>query len=656
MPNALAQNEKQKADLTGLDIEELMEVEIVTGASKFAQKVTDAPASITVITAEEIRRFGYRTLTDVLASVKGFYVSYDRNYAYVGVRGFSRPEDYNSRLLLMINGHRVNENIYDSVYYETAFPVDIDLIEQIEIIRGPSSSLYGTNAFFGVINIITKKGEAFHGLEVSTDAGSLQTYRGRISYGDQFANGLGLLLSGTFYDSKGNRRLYYKEFDMPETNNGIAEDADYDRFHNFFGNLSFGNFTVAGVYSAREKGIPTAAFETRFNDRRNNTRDSFGYADLRYERNLSSGFHLTGRAYYDQYIYSGDLVYQRSADEAPTTYIAKDAATGRQWGSEFTLAKNLAQKHKLTFGTEFRHNFQQDQDNFAEDTGEIYLAGRRASHIHALYAQDEFAISKKLLLNVGLRFDRYSTFGSTVNPRLALIVNPFKKTWFKMLYGQAFRAPNVFELFYGDSAIQKPALNLKPETIKTTEAVFEQYLGNHVRLSASGYFYHIHSLISQQIDPLDNLIVFRNADHIKARGIELEIEAKMKRLESKASFVYQKTEDERLGDDLVNSPRQQAYFNLSLPLWKETLYSSLDVRFTGERKTALGIPADGYWMTNLTLLKQRLGHGWELSFSLYNLFDQKYSDPVGEELRQNTITQDGRRFRVKLSYGFGKKK
>jgi len=197
-------------DLTNLTLEELMKVEVasVQGASKFEQKVTEAPSSVSIVTADQIKKYGYRTLADILRSVRGFYATYDRNYSYLGARGFGRPSDYNNRFLLVIDGHRVNDNIYDSAFIGTDFILDVDLIEKVEIIRGPGSSLYGSNAFFGVIHVITKKGRNLKGIEASGEAGSQQTYKGRISYGNQFSNGVEGILSGTTYASKGDKRLY----------------------------------------------------------------------------------------------------------------------------------------------------------------------------------------------------------------------------------------------------------------------------------------------------------------------------------------------------------------------------------------------------------------------------------------------------------------
>ena len=108
----------------------------------------------------------------MLRSVRGFYVTYDRNYSYLGVRGFSRPGDYNARVLLLVDGHRLNDNVFGSALIGSEFPLDVELIERVEIIRGPSSSLYGTSAFFAVINVITRDTPQVRGTEIAGALGS----------------------------------------------------------------------------------------------------------------------------------------------------------------------------------------------------------------------------------------------------------------------------------------------------------------------------------------------------------------------------------------------------------------------------------------------------------------------------------------------------
>ncbi len=121
---------------------------VVVSAAKYRQMLDEAPASITILTAREIKGYGWRTLADLFRSVRGFYVSDDRNYSYLGVRGFLRPGDYNSRVLVLLNGHTLNDDIWQTFLLGRESGIDLDLIDRIEIVRGPGSALYGTSAFF----------------------------------------------------------------------------------------------------------------------------------------------------------------------------------------------------------------------------------------------------------------------------------------------------------------------------------------------------------------------------------------------------------------------------------------------------------------------------------------------------------------------------
>src|SRR5581483_231220 len=193
--------------LGDLSIEQLMDlrVEKVYSASKYEQSVTQAPASVSIVSADDIRKFGYRTLAEILRSIRGVYVSDDRNYSYVGVRGFLRPGDYNSRVLVLIDGHRMNDNIYDGAYVGGEAVIDVNLIERVEFIRGPSSSIYGSSAFFGVINVITKSADKLDGTRVSAGAGSFGTYRESVTHGMRFGADRDAYVSTMFTRSAGER-------------------------------------------------------------------------------------------------------------------------------------------------------------------------------------------------------------------------------------------------------------------------------------------------------------------------------------------------------------------------------------------------------------------------------------------------------------------
>ena len=639
-------------DLTKLSIEELMDIKIDTvfGASKFQQKVTEAPASITIITADEIAKYGYRTLADVLRSVPGFYITNDRNYTYAGADGISRPTDYNTHLLILVDGHRINDNIFNGAYVSTEAMVDIDLIQRIEIIRGPGSSLYGTDAFLGVINIVTKKGRDINGAEVSADAGSLGTYRERSTFGRQFANGFEILASQTYYDSGGNRRLFFPEFDAPATNNGIAQNADQDRFQSTFLSAGYKDFTLRSGYVSREKHIPTASFGTVFNDSRTKTTDSRAYIDLQYVHPIGHGWDLNARTFYDWYWYDGLFVFDYAGAGVPPFTVNNDYESGNWWGFDVSASKLLGERHRLTLGTEEDFNTKQVLGNNDIDPYFSYLFHQTSSTQSAAYIEDEYSIRSNVLLSAGARFDHYSTFGSTVNPRVALILSPQESTRIKVLYGQAFRAPDDYELNYKGTGFESNP-SLQPETIKTTQLIFEKYFRRNLSVSASGFYNRINALISQETDPATNAIRYVNFNDVRGKGMEFS--ATIKRpsgWEGRLSYTVQEAHTVSGSAALSDSPRHLAKLNLIAPLFQQKLFAGIEAQEVSRRATVTGSEVGGFFTANATLSSKDLFGRFRASASLYNLFDKRYADPVGQEFVQPAIVQDGRTFRVKLTY------
>lgn len=634
-------------DLTELTPEELMKIEVETvySASKFKQKVTEAPSSVSIVTADEIKKYGYRTLADILRSLKSFYITYDRFYSYIGVRGFGRSGDYNSRILLLVDGHRLNDNLYNAALLGTEFVVDVDLIDRVEVIRGPGSSLYGNDAFFAVANVITRRGKNLGGVELSGEAGSFDTYKGRVTYGGNFDNGVEALASGTIYDSRGDR-LFFNEFNTPATNNGVTDHTDYDRFHNALAKLSYGGLALEGAYSSRTKGLAAAPFGVDFNDRRNSGSDIWWFVDLKYNRSFGSTLDVMGRLFYDSYDFDGNFIYGG--------VVNRPLGHGRWWGGEVQVAAKPLDGHRLVIGSEYLGNLRQRQEDFDENPFLSYIDDKRRSDIWAFYIQDEFSIFKHLILNAGARYDHYSTFGSTINPRIALIYTPIDGTVFKFLYGSAFRAPNVLELYYSASTSkQKGNPSLGPEKIDTFELIYEQYLGRNIRSSISGFYYTIKDLIVQVVDPSDGFSVYRNLDNADAKGFEAELEGKWDNgLTGRASYSFQDARDGKTGMTLANSPRHLAKLNLTVPLLRDKVFLGIEEQFTDRRKTRESRYVKAFFVTNLTLFSRNLLKNLELSATLYNLFDYSYGDPAGTTNVQDVIRQDGRVFRVKLTYRF----
>jgi outer membrane receptor for ferrienterochelin and colicins len=644
---AVAQQETK--DLTETSLEDLANIQVYS-ASKHLQSVSEAPSSVTVVTADEIQKYGYRTLADILESVRGFYVTYGRNYSFVGVRGFGRLGDWNTRVLLLVDGHRINNNVIGQAMLGTEFPVDVDLIERVEIIRGPSSSLYGAEAFFAVINVITRKATQLKGVELSFVPASFGTYQGRASYGGQYRR-VDMLLSATFYDSQGPT-LFFPEFNSPATNNGITSNTDYENSQHVMATVSFHGFTLQGLFSARDKGVPTAYFGAVFNDPRTHNQDYHQYLDLSYQHSVGEKWELTARTSYDQARLQAPQASPTGLPDGSTT-IQTYSFRGGWWNGEVKLRRTFLEKHKISVGSEITNNLRQDQGVYFA-LGNIFLAERASSLVTALYAQDEYAITHKLTLSAGLRYDHYSDFGGTTNPRLGLIYRLFQPTALKMLYGSAFRAPEPYETQPGFGPFYENNLKLQPETIRSIEGVVEQGLGQHFRLSGSVYHNEIADLISLQADPNNGLFTYRNIGQAHTAGIEIELTAiATNGLQGRASFDYTDGDDNTSRDlKLTNSPRHMAKLNLIVPLVQKRVFAGLEGQYTGHRLTLAGNTVSDFALFNLTLLGHALGKHVDLSTSIYNILDKKYFDPGRPEDVQDRIQQDGRSFRIKLTAKF----
>lgn len=644
---SLATAYAQTPDLSQASLEELMNIKVYT-ASRYLQSTDTAPSLITVVTADQIQKYGYRTLADILRSVGGFYVSYDRNYSFVGVRGFNRAGDYNTRVLLLMDGHRLNDNVDDWAYVGTEFILDIDLIDRVEVVQFPTSSLYGSNAFLAVVNVITRSPAQVNGAEFSSEAGSFNSYKGRATYGGHFQP-FQLLLSGTYYTSIG-QNLFFPEFNTAADNFGVAVHGDDDRYRSLFAKLQVNKLTFRGAYHLREKGIPTASFGDIFNNSASRTFDIHRFFDAQYQTTFRGDWEVSLRASYDFYHYWGSYMW---ADPAlPNPILNSDHAWGEWWGGEARLTHVFRDRHRITAGLELRDNLRQDQQNYDVQPFSPYFNQHYSSWLGAFYLQDELSLNSRSLLNLGIRYDQYSTFGGTTNPRLALIYQPRKTTALKLLYGTAFRAPNVYEL-YLQSNTQIPNPGLRPETISTAEVVLEQTATRHLHLAASAYHNQINALISQFTDPLTGMVTYRNRDKVSSNGLELQLIAKwLSGLEGHASYNLQHTTDGITGQALTNSPVHLAKLGLIVPVVRNSLFASLDSWCMSRRRTLSGSSVGGFAVFNATLLSRNLGKHAEISASLYNLFDKNYADPGAEEHMQDALRQDGRNFRVKLTFHF----
>ncbi len=636
-PSRLALAPSLEEELQWLAAEGLViRIPTVATASRFEQQSVQAPASVAVVTRDQILKYGHRTLGDILRSVRGFNTNADGVVLTLGARGYSDPHDLNTRILILIDGHRLNESIYDVSPVDNVLPIDIAMIQRVEVLHGPASSLYGSNAFLAVINIITREGSDVNGLEVSQTFGSYDTYKSRVTYGGKMENGLELLLSATIYESRGNTPFLPAYADRARNFGYGIQNMDRDT--DLMLKLSYEDWALQVVHGDRDKEDPMGTWAVIFNESVDNT-DMHTYVDLAYTPILGEDWDVSWRLYYQHYAYK----WRGPWDQPPPTMnVVENFA--EWWGSELLVTKPLSEKHKVTAGVEYRDNFRQDFLAFDEAPNYwLYNKKHERSDVWALFVQDEYRILEQLILNAGVRWDRYSTFGNTVNPRAALIFHPLSKTIVKLLYGEAFRAPSAAEIHQNDGYSLMPNDSLEPETVRTYEAVLEQYVGDNYRVILSVFRNSIDdALISQDVG--GGFSQYQNEGTLDSQGGEIELEGAWRNgVEGRIGYGYYSVEDEEAGDRPVGALRHLGKVNVIVPVWENKVFVGTEVLYVGERPTLGDLEASSYWLTNVNIFGRELVPNCEFGLSVQNVFNT-HADEVGTTY-QNPVTmvpQEGR--------------
>lgn len=620
------------ATLLEMPLEALMDMQVTT-ASRFAQKASQAPSAVSVITAEDIRTHGWQSLAEILGSLRGLYLSDDHNYTYVGVRGFAPPGDFNNRLLLLVNGHRINDSVYDQALVANEFQIDTALIERVEFVPGPGSALYGSNALFGVINVITRAGADLQGYELAGGLGSHGERQMRATLGRKLEDGADLLMSVSQIHRDGQ--------DWTFPGSGTASGVDSEQSERFFASLEKGAWNLNVSYVNRKKQVPTGAYGVDFNDPANATTDGMGFADLQYRTAASEKLEWSARLYYDQSWFTGAYVYSGMHN--------RDEAEGARWGGELQAISTHLAHHHLAFGLSYREDFTQDQRNFDVAPYHSYLDSALNARQYGLYLQDEWALAPSLTASLGVRQDHHSRAGDFFSPRLALLWQAGENTTLKALYGTAYRAPNVYEMAYTTTdALPNP--DLKPEEITTYELVAEHLDPTGIRLSAGLFQYRIDDLITQKNEA--GMFIFRNEPHVQARGLDLEAE----RLWSdgrraRVSYTLENTEDGS-GNRLVNAPRHLFKALYATPLFNRRLRLGTELLAFSQRRSLSGGYTAGFGIINVNLTAEQLAPGLAISLGVRNLLDKPHAVPAGNEQSVDTLPQTGRTLRLNLAYRF----
>lgn len=609
-------------------LQELLQTPIST-AAKYDQPMSDVAASVTVITSEEIARYGWRTLAEVLASIRGVHTTFDRGYTYLGVRGIGLPTDYNSRFLVLIDGVVITETVSGSVGIDTTLAIDLSTLARIEFVRGPGSVMYGTGAMFGVINLITKDEREQSSVGVGAGSAGLLTGVARAAAHTGALKGA---VAVSWQDRQG-RDLYFAEFDAPETNHGIVRHGDADRYRSILATASWKDIQFLALNSTRTKHVPTASWGTTFGGGQQIT-DGRALLAIDLTRRLGAGRTITARAYNDRFDYQGYYPYDEGS--------LRDHSFASRTGGELRYVWDIVPTQRLTTGAGYVDN-RISRFQWSDESGDHAISS--PFRTLSVYAQIESRLSPYLTLTAGGSYDKSSSTAGQITPRGALIVKASPTSTMKLLYGQAFRTPSVYESDYESSGFLHSD-DLQPEQIRTLELVWEQKLTSSVLVTASIFDECVTDLI--RLQPLaSGEVQFQNHSEAHSRGFELQVDSRRDDgIWSYVSYSWQRAHE--LHERMVNSPLYMLKAGVSTPTSRR-IYGGLEMQYEGQRLTYAGRETDASLLTNLNLggtVHRSLG----VSVAIRNLFDVSYGTPGGAEHRQDILEQDGRSFTLLLKW------
>lgn len=628
--------------------------EILSIATGSYQPVAKAPAVATVITAKEIREMGATDIDQVLETVPGLHVArgyYNFNPLFT-FRGIY--SEYNEQVLLLINGIPYTA-LQTGDRHGIWGGMPVEAIQRIEVIRGPGSAVYGADAFAGVINIHTKSREDIDKTEFGVRAGSFDTQDYWALYGDDWGkfNVAGML---EYHTTDGHRRDVTEDFgtllgtsyapgpvELSRENLDARVDISYElwRFRaEYQGRRDFG--LNAGLGGALD---PHGRYKS----------DRWG-ADLTYHDPLfAEDWDIKAQVSFrnmNQEVEKQVFLLPPGAYPGfPEGVSGNPEYWERHWRFDFSTLYSGFENHKLRFGTGYNLGDiyrVEETKNFniivvpgigavyvprgglddVTDTPDIYLPEKKRRNYY-FTLQDVWQLANDWELTAGVRYDHYTQFGETINPRLALVWSTSQNVTNKFMYGSAFRAPSFAEAYGMNNPIALGNEDLDPETIKTFEWAIDYRVSDALRLGTNLFHYTWKDIIEYVPGVAGNTA--ENTGEQKGYGLELEADWQVRDdLQLKGSYAYQYSKDEMVDHVAAGAPNHQTTLRADWE-FKPDWHLNGVLNWVGKRNRGAGdtrSDLDGYSMLDMTLRYRKPSSPWEVAVAGRNLFNTDAREPT----------------------------
>lgn len=663
-----------------------------------SQPIAKAPAVASVITAEEIGKLGAKDIDQILEAIPGLHVTLSTIYnPLFNIRGIDSA--FNPQVLVLINGVSIS-NLFHGDRNLVWGGMPVEAISRVEVIRGPGSALYGADAFAGVINIVTKSADELDGFSAGASIGSFDTTRiwaaGSGSSGELIYSAIVELSKSKGSDKKivADGQTFFDAITGTSVSNSpgpvnLSRDQLDLRLELLYKKLTIRSGTQIRKNIGDGAGAAQALNQNnKFESNRYNIDFSYLTEDLL--PNTSLKFH--GSYYKTSQQVDGDFIVYPAGSTGPFLTPSRvpifgtfpDGVIGTPEIFEnhtrigFTAQYDGIAKHDISFGSGYYEGAIDkvtEEKNFGlnpvtllpilpgdpvvdvSDTPFVFLTEDERENSY-VYIQDVWQFSNDWELTAGLRYDDYSDFGATTNPRLALVWSTSYELTTKFLYGEAFRAPS----FAQTRAINNPLilgnLELQPEQIKSYELAFDYRPSYDLTLNLNFFYYNWTDIIQFVPDLSGSSRTAQNSGEQTGKGLEFEARWSVSEsLELTGNFAWQDSHDELANAPAANSPEKQVYFRSDWQIdnsWQMNVQASwvMDRNRTYDDFRA---PVGDYVLVDMNI-RNKLSEDVEVALIVNNLFDRDAFEPSPNAMPVPFIPNDlplaGRSFIGEIRYKF----